>query len=36
MPIDLPPDPGPEPDHVNHLAYVLMALVVMLVFWSVS
>lgn len=26
-------DPGPPPDRVNHLAYILLALIVMLVFW---
>lgn len=30
---DFSRDPEPEPERTNHLAYVFLALIVMLLFW---
>jgi hypothetical protein len=34
--IDPGRDPDPSGDRTNHLAYILLALVIMLIFWGVS
>lgn len=30
---DLSRDPAPPPERTNHLAYILLALIIMLIFW---